>query len=381
MRFLAIADLHLGYEQYSSPERFNDFSRAFLWLMHYANAAEVEFIVVGGDTFHKRTVDPLAMMVAVEGFSIPKCPIYAIEGNHEKAYFVNDRSWVDYLEASGAFWLLDGNCADAPDRRVCGLKYAGAQTDAKVEALCEELQPFGEPAILVLHAGVEGVIAHAGGVKLETLERFSDRFSLVCLGHVHKPFILNDWILNPGSPENGSSDEVLWPYRGALMVEQGEWGNFEYRYVVPPRRPFHRFDINVTGLLDPSHIYDAVSDSLKSHAPDPACIVDFSVTGEVPFGRADIDTRHIQNQIAEAWDPLVVHVRNLAVPSGFSLSIDDGHSRADVEHQVLEHIVMRDSRYRDETERWVRAAMTTKQIALTAHAEDVLAYAEGLDVH
>ena len=33
MRFLHIADVHLGYQQYGLKDRFDDFSRAFLHLV------------------------------------------------------------------------------------------------------------------------------------------------------------------------------------------------------------------------------------------------------------------------------------------------------------------------------------------------------------
>jgi DNA repair exonuclease SbcCD nuclease subunit len=33
MKFLHAADVHLGYQQYGSKERFNDFSKAFLHIV------------------------------------------------------------------------------------------------------------------------------------------------------------------------------------------------------------------------------------------------------------------------------------------------------------------------------------------------------------
>ena len=67
MHLLHLADSHLGYQQYSLTERFNDFSRAFLHLMDEAVARRVDFVLLAGDLFEKRTVDPLAIRVAIEG--------------------------------------------------------------------------------------------------------------------------------------------------------------------------------------------------------------------------------------------------------------------------------------------------------------------------
>jgi len=62
MRFMHVADVHLGYRQYGSKERFNDFSKVFLHIVGQAIERQVYFIPLAGDLFEKRTVDPLAML-------------------------------------------------------------------------------------------------------------------------------------------------------------------------------------------------------------------------------------------------------------------------------------------------------------------------------
>jgi len=48
VKFLHVADIHLGFEQYGVRERFNDFSRTFLWLMDFAREQEVDFVLLAG---------------------------------------------------------------------------------------------------------------------------------------------------------------------------------------------------------------------------------------------------------------------------------------------------------------------------------------------
>ena len=43
MRFMHIADVHLGYQQYGSKERFDDFSRVFLHIVEQAIDRQVDF--------------------------------------------------------------------------------------------------------------------------------------------------------------------------------------------------------------------------------------------------------------------------------------------------------------------------------------------------
>ncbi len=108
MRFLHTADIHLGYQQYGVKERFNDFSRVFLHIVDQAILRRVDFVLLAGDLFEKRTVDPMAMRVAVEGLR-KLCDAniltLAVEGNHEKAYYrqrvalQHAYSWIDFLDA------------------------------------------------------------------------------------------------------------------------------------------------------------------------------------------------------------------------------------------------------------------------------------------
>jgi exonuclease SbcD len=110
MRFMHIADIHLGYQQYGSKERFNDFSRVFLHMVEQAVDGQVDFLLLAGDLFEKRTVDPLAMRVAIEGLRMLReagIPVVAVEGNHEKAHYRNRYSWLDFLDGLGYLYLLN----------------------------------------------------------------------------------------------------------------------------------------------------------------------------------------------------------------------------------------------------------------------------------
>ena len=65
--FLHVADVHLGYQQYGHPERFNDFAKAYLAAVDYAVGHHVDLVLVCGDLFHKSAVDPPTLLQAVEG--------------------------------------------------------------------------------------------------------------------------------------------------------------------------------------------------------------------------------------------------------------------------------------------------------------------------
>jgi len=98
--FIHIADTHLGYEQYGVRERFNDFSRAFWDIVDDALNRRVDFMVIAGDLFNKRAIDALTLIHAIEGLKKLKergIPVVAIEGNHDRSYYRDGISWLQFL--------------------------------------------------------------------------------------------------------------------------------------------------------------------------------------------------------------------------------------------------------------------------------------------
>ncbi|HEX8088213.1 MAG TPA: metallophosphoesterase, partial [Blastocatellia bacterium] len=60
-RFLHIADIHLGIKRYNLPDRTGDFFRAWREVIErYAIGRRVDFVIVAGDLFDRRNVEPQA---------------------------------------------------------------------------------------------------------------------------------------------------------------------------------------------------------------------------------------------------------------------------------------------------------------------------------
>src|SRR5579885_1006772 len=117
--FIHIADTHLGYEQYGIRERFNDFSRAFWDIMQEAAERPVDFVLIERDLFHKRAIDARTLIHATEGLKLLKereIPVLAIEGNHDRSYFREGVSWLQFLCHQNYLTLLDPRMQDG-DRK------------------------------------------------------------------------------------------------------------------------------------------------------------------------------------------------------------------------------------------------------------------------
>ncbi len=108
-RFLHCADIHLGYKQYNSPERGNDFARAFFSIVDAAIAERVDFVILAGDLFHKRAIDALTLnqaVAALERLDAANIPCIAIEGNHERSHYEDYLGWMDFLAIRRLLILL-----------------------------------------------------------------------------------------------------------------------------------------------------------------------------------------------------------------------------------------------------------------------------------
>ena len=98
--FVHTADNHLGYEQYGFKERFNDFARAFYSVMDDAIARKADLVIIAGDLFNKRAIDALTLIQAEAGLQKLKdagIPAIAIEGNHDRSYYRDGISWLQFL--------------------------------------------------------------------------------------------------------------------------------------------------------------------------------------------------------------------------------------------------------------------------------------------
>src|SRR5690606_25661818 len=161
VRFLHMADCHLGYRQYNLRERFNDFGLAFHNVVDTALAEEGEFVLLAGDLLQKRSIDALTLnqaIVGLEKLRAAKIPCIAVEGNHEHAYYEDYIGWMQFLAVRQLLILLDptfeggkpqlkpyarrsGSYIDPlPGVRVHGLRYLGSSTARVLESYAAALQ-------------------------------------------------------------------------------------------------------------------------------------------------------------------------------------------------------------------------------------------------
>src|SRR5918998_3781199 len=185
MKFLHIADIHLGCRRYNLEERTKDFYRAWADVINnHAIENRVDFVLIAGDLFNSRKVDPQAMNHAMAGLELLKeagIPVLAIEGNHDQRDAISDFSWLRSLSQWGFLKLLEpsrdpeghitlvpwdeedraGSYVDIAGARIFGSHWYGASANAAIPVLADALRRSSREGlfnILMLHTDVEGQI-------------------------------------------------------------------------------------------------------------------------------------------------------------------------------------------------------------------------------
>jgi DNA repair protein SbcD/Mre11 len=250
-RFLHLADVHLGFAKYDSPERTKDFYYALEdALYRYALEPQVDFVLIAGDLFEQRQVLPATLNQAQLCLSMlqeASIPVLAIEGNHDYCPYGTSTSWLRYLAGWGLLKLLEpgdgeqlepwceeehrGGYIDLPcGVRVIGSRWYGASAPQAIQQLApqiERLPPGPDWTVMMFHHGLEGQIARYSGAL-----RYQDFLPLkaagvdyLALGHIHRNYSLDNWIFNPGSIEaNSITENQEQNPRGVYLVELSETG-------------------------------------------------------------------------------------------------------------------------------------------------------------
>ena len=310
VRFLHISDIHLGYDQYGSRERYKDFARSLDHVVRAAIRERVDFIIIGGDLFNKKSISASTLLQADSILSRARnagIPVIACEGNHDSLSYGESWSWLHYLARKDLIVLLglqsgpdgveDGDMEDIissalmrpwdPELRegshieltfrdtrvrIYGFGYLGATTRRRIEELSPNVIGDGTITIGILHAGIEGYIPNMHGTVPEhALGPFKGRFDYLALGHIHKRFEIDNWVFNPGSTENCSLEEAAPNNPHGYYLVDITPGDSEGAPAVVCatftdgsgwRRPFHVISVDLTGVSAPDEIMGRTMESI-----------------------------------------------------------------------------------------------------------------------
>ena len=207
VRVIHTGDTHLGYRQYHSPERRQDFLDAFESVVEDAVAADVDAVVHAGDLYHDRRPglrDILGTIDVLRPLREASIPFLAIVGNHEGT---RDAQWLDLFETLGLAERLDETGRRVGDTTFYGLDYVPESKRPDLDYGFAE--PDAEHTALVSH-GLFTPFAHANWDLDEVLGESNVDFDAVLLGDNHAADtaqVGDTWVTYCGSTERASASE------------------------------------------------------------------------------------------------------------------------------------------------------------------------------
>ncbi len=408
IKFLHISDVHLGCRRYNLDERTKDFFRSWYDVIeNHAIRNEVDFVLIAGDFFDRRQIDPQTMNHALAGLQILKdagVPVVAIEGNHDRRDAVSDYSWMRSFSQAGFLILLEparvaesetsegslpwemtpwdeeshtGSYVDIKGARIFGTHWYGTSANAAMPMLAESLRRArgeGLFQILMLHTDVEGQLNRPiPALSVEKLKELRPLVDYVALGHTHKRFELDNWAFNPGSLEACSIDEYR-EERGAFLVEVGDDRSVSAKFIDDyVQRPFKRLIYDVSGAEDPDAVHAGVIGQVRlevtPHDPaseEPAPIIEISLRGHLGFKNSLLDLRKMREEALKETGALHVMLKNQSVPVEYAVAagLDADTTRAHRERRIIADLIARDIRFRDRAGEMAELVLEAKRRAL-----------------
>lgn len=409
MKFLHLADIHLGCRRYNLDERTKDFFHA--WhdvIVNHAVPNQVDFVLIVGDFFDRRNIDPQAMNHAMLGLQTLRdagIPVVAIEGNHDQHTDdnISPYSWMRSLSQWGLLKLLEpvsseespiamtpwneeeraGSYIDIKGARIFGSHWYGASANAAIPLLADALRTEraeGRFNILMLHTDVEGQINRPiPALSVAKLKELKQLVGYVALGHTHKRFEIDNWAFNPGSLEACSIDEYR-EERGAFLIEVDDEHKVTAKHLRDyTQRPFQRLSFDVTGIVDAEAVTAGALETITREArrfdaegDTPAPIIEITLRGRLGFKNSLLEIKRIREEAQKLTGALYIMLRNQSVPVEYAVAagLDAQAPRHERERRIIQDLIARDNRFKHRAEEMAELVIESKRLALTNESPD-----------
>ena len=206
-RVIHTGDTHIGYQQYHSPVRRQDFLDAFDAVVDDAIDDDIDAVVHAGDLFHDRRPelpDLMGTITVLRRLADAGIPLLAVVGNHEST---RGGQWLDLFERLGLATRLGREPVVVDDTAFYGLDHVPV---SRRDELDYAFEPHDAAyATLVAH-GLFEPFAHADWDTETVLTESDVAFDAMLLGDNHKPdraTVADTPVTYSGSTERASASE------------------------------------------------------------------------------------------------------------------------------------------------------------------------------
>lgn len=352
MKYIHMADLHLGKREYDIEERFNDFFRAFQSAVDFAINHEIDIILISGDFFDHADIKPFPYIETIKVLALAReksIQVVVIEGNHDVEFHSDfPTSWLEVLSREGYIVLLrseyqedtfklspwdglrrTGSYIDINGLRIIGINYSDLQAPVgeKIVQLAKAIDqlpkaPKPEFSVMMLHGRFSESGLDDEGMPIENCLTPKNAQPLrmcidyMALGHAHRKMIIDEWAYNPGSIEICRTSEYNESH-GWFLIEVREDGEKNIKYHDYNSRPFLAIPVCVDGLDTYEEFMVAFKDKVerdyswwRNNNPITGLpIVEIQLYGKPAFSQACLDFPKIKDIVITITDAIGVLIR------------------------------------------------------------------------
>ena len=305
MRFLHIADLHLG-KQMNDLSLMDDQRFILDQIAHIAAEEQADAVLIAGDVYQRSTPQAEAMALFdafVSRLARDGRKVFVISGNHDSALrisyfsslvrnagvyvteaFTGEMQHVTLQDADGELtvWMLPF-LRPAQVRRALPEEKVTSYQDAVAAVLRNADIDLTGRNLLMCHQFIIGCeVCESEELSVGTLDHIDgavfDGFDYVALGHIHKPQkVLRDTLRYAGSPLKYSFSEAQHK-KSVTIVDMREKGDVQVRKV--PLYPLHDvrlIDGTLEEIMRMPYSEDYVWITIRDELPPPDAKVTLSV--------------------------------------------------------------------------------------------------------
>jgi len=301
MRFLHLADVHLGMENYGRIDpstglhtRLKDFIKCFSFAIDIALEEKVDLVIFAGDAYKNSSPNPThqrEFAKQIYRLSEAEIPVVLINGNHDNPVSFGRATTLDIfgtlnvpkvwivanpkllnietkagpVQIFGLPWPTKGlfltkeECRDITDKEI--INHLQIRASRKILEFARMVKP-GIPAILAAHlaaaeatySGSERSVMIGNDPVFSTQVLAQKEFNYVALGHIHKFQDLNPGnnipVVYPGSIERINFGEEKEDKGFCLVNIEGN--KTSYEFIPVPARRFITIDISIPEGQDPT---------------------------------------------------------------------------------------------------------------------------------
>ena len=345
MKFLHIADVHLGMENYGRIDpstglhtRLKDFIKCFSFAIDIALEEKVDLVIFAGDAYKNNNPSPThqrEFAQQIYRLSEAEIPVVLINGNHDNPVSFGKATSLDIfgtLNVSGArivtkpelldietksgpvqvfglpwptknLFLTREECKNITDEEI--IKHLQIRVSKKILEFARKINP-GIPSIFAAHlaaaeatySGSERSVIIGNDPVFSTQLLAQKEFDYIALGHIHKFQDLNPGndlpVVYPGSIERINFGEEKEDKGFCIVKIEGD--KTSYEFIPVPARRFITIDSVIPQGEDPTN---ALLHEIEKHDLSEAIVrIFYTMPAE---GMNSLDFNKINSALEEAF--------------------------------------------------------------------------------